>query len=583
MQTESLQVESPVPRSQQALWAALFEAVQQAGLFKDDSTFAHAASRAADRAEILSAYELLHTQPGFDLEHFVRQQFALPEDPEVQAERTVPRAPHMLWGKLFEAVQHARLFKDSKTFADAAPRGDDPAAIVFDYEQQHTQPGFDLAQFVHKRFALPEHVVDDLPMTQALAPIEKHIGALWMRFLRSSDGQGSLLPLPHPYVVPGGRFREAYYWDSAFTVQALLLQGLRPIAQGMLDNFGDLVRRLGHVPNGNRSYMASRSQPPLLFRMVELLSDGDAGRYLEVLRAEYRFWMSGEAELAPGQSHRRVVRLADGSLLNRYWDDACLPRDESYHEDVETAAEAVARPAPQVWRDLRAGAESGWDFSSRWCADPDRLCTIETTSILPVDLNALLWALERSIVRGAQCVGDTWLSFEFEARAAARAAAVRRHLWNSEQHCFVDLQWCTGVQREATAAAVVPLYTGLASPAEAAAVATLVSARLLGRNGLRTTLRHSGQQWDRPNGWAPLQIMAAEGLVRYGYQALAVDLSRRWLGCIERIYQASGKLAEKYDTEADRIGGGGEYPTQDGFGWTNASYVVLQRLIEANT
>lgn len=313
------------------------------------------------------------------------------------------QSPQQQWGPLFEAVQLAGLFSDSKTFADAMPRSGNAGRLLQAFEQERAQDGFDLERFVRSFFVLP-----DPPEEEQLPDIEDHIRALWSRLLRRDDpaSSGSLLPLPHPYVVPGGRFREIYYWDSAFTMQALQLHGLQDVAQNMLDNFVHLVRQVGHVPNSNRSYMLSRSQPPLLFRMVELLSADDPGRYLDVLRAEHRFWMAGEDGLAAGSAERRVVRLADGTLLNRYWDDQCTPRDESWREDVETAAEAPNRPAAHVWRDLRAAAESGWDFSSRWCADPQRLCTIETSSVLPVDLNALLWGLEQAIVRGARHVGD---------------------------------------------------------------------------------------------------------------------------------------------------------------------------------
>ncbi|MES3021603.1 MAG: alpha,alpha-trehalase TreF [Pseudomonadota bacterium] len=496
-------------------------------------------------------------------------------------------SPQQQWGPLFKAVQLAGLFADSKLFADARPRSRDMASLLAEFAVQRTRPGFSLKAFVCNAFELPEYAAVETAPSCAPSDIEEHIRALWVRLLRRSDqedpARSSLLPLPHPYVVPGGRFREVYYWDSAFTMQALLLHDLRPIAQDMLDNFVALVRQFGHIPNGNRSYMLSRSQPPLLFRMVELLSEADPGRYLDVLMAEHRFWTAGEAGLAPGQASRRMVRLADGTLLNRYWDDECTPRDEAYSEDVATAADMPEREAAQVWRDLRAGAESGWDFSSRWCADPDRLCTIETTALLPVDLNSLLWGLERAIARGARHVGNDAACDEFVARAAARAAGIRRYLWSERQHCFVDYHWREEQQRELTAATVVPLYAGLANATEAAVIAGVIGSQLLGKNGLRTSLRCSSQQWDQPNGWGPLQIMAAEGLLRYGHPALAVDLANRWMGGIERHFRASGKLVEKYDTERDQIGGGGEYPTQDGFGWTNASYVIFKRLIETHS
>ncbi len=494
-------------------------------------------------------------------------------------------SPQHQWGPLFKAVQLAGLFADSKLFADATPRSSDTAGVLAAFASQSSQPGFDLRTFVSDAFVLPDEALVETAACSTSTDIEGHIRNLWVRLLRRSDQerQGSLLPLPHPYVVPGGRFREAYYWDSAFTMQALLLHDARHIAQDMLDNFAALVRQVGHIPNGNRSYMLSRSQPPLLFRMVELVSDSDPGRYLDVLMAEHGFWMTGEEGLASGQASGRVVRLADGMLLNRYWDNDCTPRDEAYCEDVATAAENRDRPAADVWRDLRAGAESGWDFSSRWCADPERLCTIETTALLPIDLNSLLWGLEQAIVRGARHVGNSAVCEEFTERAAARATAIRRYLWSERQHCFVDYHWRMGQQRELTAATVVPLYTGLANTAEAAATAVVLHSQLLAHNGLRTSLRRGSQQWDQPNGWAPLQIMAVEGLLRYGHRTLAIDLARRWIGSIERVFRDSGKLVEKYNTELDQIGGGGEYPTQDGFGWTNASYVIFRRIIEADS
>ena len=497
-----------------------------------------------------------------------------------------PASPQALYGPLFEAVQLGGLFADSKTFVDATPRAS-AAAILHAYAGDSRRAGFDLGRFVAQWFELPPPPADTGP--EPGLSVAAHVAALWPHLQRSASAAtpderaeapaGSLLPLPHPYVVPGGRFREVYYWDSFFTMQALALQGLRPLAQGMLDNFAALVRGFGHVPNSNRSYMLSRSQPPLLYRMVELLAPADPAPYLDVLCAEHRFWMAGADALAPGDAHRRVVRLADGTLLNRYWDDSDRPRDESYREDIETAAAAPRRPAAEVWRELRAGAESGWDFSSRWCAEPDRLETIETSAILPIDLNALLWGLETAIARAAYQQGDATLAARFDFAAGARAAGIRRHLWNSAEACFVDLQWRRGVRRSLSAATVVPLYTGFARADEASALAATLEARLLGPNGLRTTLVRSGQQWDQPNGWAPLQLMAVEGLLRYGHDALALELARRWLGCLERVHAASGKLVEKYDTEVDRPGGGGEYPAQDGFGWSNASYVVLQALV----
>ena len=218
----------------------------------------------------------------------------------------------------------------------------------------------------------------------------------------------------------------------------LLRDGRLDLARDTLDNFASLIDRYGHIPNGNRSYYLSRSQPPFFSLMVDLIAarDGDAvlSRYLPELEAEYAYWMDGAASFAPGAAFRHVVRLPDGVLLNRYWDDRAAPRDESYREDVETAASAN-RPAEEVYRDLRAGAETGWDFSSRWLADGKTLATIRTTAIAPVDLNALMVHLEETLARAYRLKGDAAAAKRLQAAADGRAAAIRRLMWNARAGC----------------------------------------------------------------------------------------------------------------------------------------------------
>ncbi|MFV2797726.1 trehalase family glycosidase, partial [Escherichia coli] len=162
---------------------------------------------------------------------------------------------------------------------------------------------------------------------------------------------------PQSYIVPGGRFSETYYWDSYFTMLGLAESGREDLLKCMADNFAWMIENYGHIPNGNRTYYLSRSQPPVFALMVELFEeDGVRGarRYLDHLKMEYAFWMDGAESLIPNQAYRHVVRMPDGSLLNRYWDDRDTPRDESWLEDVETAKHS-GRPPNEVYRDLRAG------------------------------------------------------------------------------------------------------------------------------------------------------------------------------------------------------------------------------------
>ncbi len=494
------------------------------------------------------------------------------------------RAPLRLYGELFADVQMNRIFADGKTFVDATPRSLAPAAICRLYQRERHEPSFSLREFVRRHFEVPHDTVPAGPQ----AGIREHIRGLWPRLLRSAapsaapPGTNTLLPLPHPYIVPGGRFRELYYWDSYFTMLGLMTDGLQPMAQDMPRNFAYLIERYGFSPNCSRSYMLSRSQPPLFFKMIESVEGGDnAGaafaRRLPQLEQEYAYWMDGEQTLAPGTAHGHLVRLSDGTLVNRYWDTRDEPREESYREHVLTALAAAGRPAAEVYRDLRAGAESGWDFSSRWCADPDRIETIETTSIVLVDLNALLWGLECAIALGSREAGDAARASDHAVRASRRRAATDSLLWSPALGHYVDYHWRRGEQRPAlTAAALVPRYVGVASQAQADACARVASGQLLAHNGLLTTLRRTGQQWDAPNGWAPLQWMAALGPQRYGWAALARDIASRWVASVHRVYLETGRLLEKYDVVEDRAGGGGEYETQDGFGWTNGTFAALQ-------
>jgi alpha,alpha-trehalase len=406
--------------------------------------------------------------------------------------------------------------------------------------------------------------------------LSEHIDRLWDALTRSSataPEYSSLLPLPRPYVVPGGRFREIYYWDSYFTMLGLSQSGRHDLIEDMVSDFAYLIDTYGHVPNGTRTYYLSRSQPPFFYWMVGLSAPEDTAsafaKYLPQLRREYAFWMDGERSVRPGEAFRRVVAMQDGTVLNRYWDDSDAPRDESYRDDTQLARDS-GRPAAPLYRDIRAAAESGWDFSSRWFADGKSRATMDTTEIVPVDLNSLLYGMEIAIRRGCERSGDAACADEFKHRAARRRAAIERTLWDPSGAYF-DFSW-TQHRRvpRLSAATLYPLFVGLTSAHRAATVAALTRRRLLEPGGIVTTPIATGQQWDSPNGWAPLQWIAVSGLRGYGQSALARTIACRWVSNVDDVYRHTGKLVEKYNVvELGTSGGGGEYPTQDGFGWTN--------------
>jgi alpha,alpha-trehalase len=347
----------------------------------------------------------------------------------------------------------------------------------------------------------------------------------------------------------------------------------------MLDNFAHLVRTIGHIPNGNRTYYLSRSQPPYFAAMVGLYATAtdtaQALGYLDALEGEHAFWMEGAEGLPRGGAHRRVVRLANGAILNRYWDDRPEPRPESYKPDYELGH---ALPEPQrtaFYRNVRAAAESGWDFSSRWMRDSSDLRTLETTDLIPVDLNSLLYNLERTIAalrlkRGRS--GDAEEAARFNKAADDRRTALLDAAYDPRSGYFYDVRWRTSerVTDRPTLAAAAPLYFGLATPEQGRAVAARLEREFLEDGGFVTTRIVSGQQWDAPNGWPPLQWLAMEGSRRYGRADVADRARTRWLTQNRAIYRMTGKMTEKYDvTDLSRRAGGGEYPNQDGFGWTN--------------
>jgi len=502
-----------------------------------------------------------------------------------QQASTAPQPPDVTLGPLYQAVQAAKLFPDQKTFADALPKTS-PSQILADWQMQRKQSNFDLRRFVKTNFTLPVSGAAYVP--PAGQSLREHIDGLWPVLTRNGtplNQWDSLLALPKPYVVPGGRFQEIYYWDSYFTMLGLAESGHWDRVQDMVDNFAALLDKYGHIPNGSRSYYLSRSQPPFFSLMVDLLAThkGESvySQYLPELQKEYSYWMSDADSLKAGDAAKTVVKLKDGTLLNRYWDSRDTPRTESWMDDIETAEKAKERNKGELYRDLRAGAASGWDFSSRWFAKPGEISTIETTHILPVDLNSLMFHLEQTLARANKEAGHQDASQHFTQLAEQRQKAINHYLWDSKQGWYADYDWRKAkVRPQLTAATLFPLYLKVATADQANRTATAVQAQLVKEGGLVTTNVNNGQQWDAPNGWAPLQWAAVEGLNNYGKQTLAKDIGMRFLNNVQTTYNKEHKLVEKYVVEGKNLGGGGggEYPLQDGFGWTNGVTLKLMDL-----
>jgi alpha,alpha-trehalase len=492
-----------------------------------------------------------------------------------------PKAsPDQLWGELFQDVQLQRIYPDSMTFADMLP-DHTGRRILKQYLRERDDPHFDLRVFVQRHFkALLQ--ADDYASNPGHT-VEQHIEELWGVLRREiPKNTGSLIGLPYPYVVAGGRFIAQYYWDSYFVMLGLAAGGHWDIVENMVKNCAFLIRKFGYVPNASRTYNNTRSQPPVFALMVQLLAQKKPKttliKYLPYLTAEYAFWMKGSRQLGPNRlATRRVVRMPDGSVLNRYFDAKSTPRPESYKEDVETALQVKGRTPSRVYLDLRAAAESGWDFSSRWLRDPYKLNTIRTTCIIPVDLNSLLVVLERTISEAYAQLKQQRLARYYAKLAQKRTAAMHAYCWDEDTKFFCDYDFVDGASTGVmSSAGPFALFCNVATPQQAADSATYITKHLLKEGGLVATEYNNGQQWDWPNGWAPLQWAAIKGLRNYGHDFLADEIKQRWIATNMRLYDEQNKLVEKYNVvDPHAKAGGGEYALQDGFGWTNGVLLAL--------
>src|SRR5215204_1053346 len=270
--------------------------------------------------------------------------------------QTKVQTPDQVYGELFKDVQMSKIFPDGKTFVDCVAKKD-PKDIVKDYLAIKKNPAirFSLELFVKENFELPP-APPAVNYIQQEKDVVMHIKNLWGALRREPDKKvkgSSLLPLPYPYIVPGGRFREVYYWDSYFTMLGLKESGEVETIENMIRNFAYLINQYGHIPNGNRTYYLSRSQPPYFSLMLELLASLKGRQvyavYQPALQKEYDYWMDRTAPT------RHVVKMPDGSVLNRYYDQSGEPRQEAYYEDRSLSGGLPAPAREAMNRHLRSG------------------------------------------------------------------------------------------------------------------------------------------------------------------------------------------------------------------------------------
>lgn len=355
---------------------------------------------------------------------------------------------------------------------------------------------------------------------------------------RTAD-EGTLVGLPEPYVTPNREFfEEMYYWDSYFSMLGLRELGRIDVAEGVVENCLSLLDRFGFVPNGNRTYLTSRSQPPFLAPMVTLVhaetgDDAWLARAVECVEREYAdYWTT-------------PPHAVDGTGLNRYYDQS---GDHEHAED-----------------------ESGWDLTPRFQR--------RGNDYLPVDLNSYLYGYERHLAAAHDALGDPDAAATWRETAATRRQRVVETHWDDDAGLFFDYDFERGRHSPVESlAAYVPLWTGLASDDQAARLVENLP-RFEHPGGLvtcRTDYGMPDRQWNHPNGWAPLQWQVVTGLRRYGYDDAADRVRRKWLALCEDVFAETGVFWENYDVVDAGVGTSDRrYETQPGFGWTCAVYLAF--------
>ena len=404
---------------------------------------------------------------------------------------------------------------------------------------------------------------------------------------RKNPERSSLILVPNPFIVPGGRFREFYYWDSYWVINGLLICGMKDTVKGMIDNFIELVKTYGFVPNGGRIYYTNRSQPPFLIPMVDLYLNhtGDVNyvkSILDSLEKEYSFWRKDrtiEIETSSGRKYNLSIYAANMDT----------PRPESYFEDVHTAQDVPNDTKPALYQDIASAAESGWDFSTRWfnrtVPGKGSLSSMRTRQIVPTDLNSILYYCEKLLEKFSRLAGDAQKANTYKGYSEARRDAIEEVLWEEDRGLWLDYD--RQLKKKRTyfyASTVVPLWAGVHQgdvKRETQVLRTLQRLKVLDHpGGFPTSQDPSGEQWDFPNAWPPLQHMLIAGFAQSSDKELrqeALKFAQKWITTNYKAWRSTGHMFEKFNVSVQGApGGGGEYVIQVGFGWSNG--VVLDFL-----
>lgn len=403
----------------------------------------------------------------------------------------------------------------------------------------------------------------------------ENIHMIWQGLSRQTDdtSQSTLIPMPNPYVVPGGRFREIYYWDSYFTILGLNCSGLNDYARGMVENFFYLVNQFGFIPNGNRSYYLSRSQPPFLAMMVEAVLPED----LSV--QENRNWLKDAYDSVSLEYNNNWMdpktHFVEEMGLNRYFDPIDKKRPECFGSDNNGMDIKKG-----FYSNERAECASGMDFTMRF----EQRCS----DFLPVDLNCLLYRYECLLSKWASMLDEKEQSIEWRQKAQHRKELIMKYMYNPQDGLFYDYDFANEKQSTfKSIATLYPMWVKMLDAELACQIRNAVVYDFEADGGVLTSAKPKTEnleielkpteeyQWDCPNGWAPMQLITIKALKNYGYKWDARRLSLKWLDLNTDMYKQTGKFYEKYNIIEKNIDVNTSYPQQYGFGWTNGVYLEL--------
>ncbi|XP_055902770.1 trehalase-like [Eupeodes corollae] len=514
-------------------------------------------------------------------------------------------------GDLLHTIQMAHLYKDSKTFVDMKLKNS-PTVTIEKFKQfmqktNNSPNQTEVQNFVNDNFEdrgkefvswTPEDWIENprflnnirnaklRQFASDLNGIWKILGRKMIDDVHKNPEYYSIIPVNNPVIVPGGRFIEFYYWDSFWIIRGLLHSQMYQTARGMLSNFLSIIQRLGFIPNGGRVYYAKRSQPPLLSGMIK--------SYVEFTKDE-QFAIDGVGTLADEFEFFMENHMVDvkGYKLAVYRDKSVGPRPESYREDFENAKIFNTQEEKQAfYSELAAAAESSMDFTSRWYinsvngTNKGRLTDLKTRSIVAVDLNAILYSNAKIIAEFYLYQNNVQKTAEYEEKAARLLEAIQAVLWNEEVGVWLDYDLINQKPRNYFSPTnLSPLWTKAFNGNESTKISKSVLKYLTDLKldqypgGVPNTLESTGEQWDFPNAWPPMQHVIIEALANLRTPEatqMSKELSYKWVRSNYDAYVRTKAMHEKYDASVfGGTGGGGEYETQTGFGWSNGVIIDL--------